>query len=136
MGADDGKLTYEMLVETFNQFCNHPAVPVFAQPSQSTVSLKMEFNPLKRFRNYILRRRITLAIAALQTIAAKLAVDVAALVAQNATLSAAAANAIQQSDVDAITAQLTAVDNSVVAAITPASPAVPTAAPSAPPATV
>ena len=63
-----------------------------------------------------------MSVVALQAITTKLAADVATLVAQEATT-------VPQADVDSITNQLTSLDNTVVAAITPA-PAAP-AAPSA-----
>jgi len=67
-----------------------------------------------------------MSVAALQAIATKLSNDVATLIAQEA-------NTVPQADVDAITDSLTTLDNSVVAAITPApAPAAPaTPAPAA-----
>ncbi len=73
-------------------------------------------------------KEIKMSIAALQAALTQLSTDVATLIAQEA-------NSVPQSQVDAVTASVTALDATVVAAITPpAAPAAPAtpAAPAAP----
>jgi archaellum component FlaC len=71
--------------------------------------------------------RINMAITALQVEVTKLAADVA-------TFTAQAAGSVPQAEVDAITVQIKALDDAIVAAITP--PAAVPAAPAAPAAPV